>query len=49
VALRHEQGFHFHAGRRLAHMLTFSDAWLEGIPESSVESFADTVNPDHLR
>jgi len=48
VALHPEQGFHFHTGRRLANMLGYSDAWLEGIPESSINSFAGTGNPFSL-
>jgi arsenite methyltransferase len=48
VALRPEQGFHFHTGRPLARMLGYDDAWLEGIPEASIESFAGTGNPFNL-
>jgi SAM-dependent methyltransferase len=40
-----QQGFHFHTGRPLARMLGYRDAWLEGIPETSIESFAGTGNP----
>jgi arsenite methyltransferase len=52
VALRPEQGFHFHTGRPLARMLGYRDEWLEGVHEPSVESFAGTGNPfslGHLR
>ncbi len=45
VALNPQQGFHFHTGRPLAQMLGYRDAWLEGIPEPSIESFAGTGNP----
>jgi SAM-dependent methyltransferase len=45
VALTPQQGFHFHTGRPLAHVLGYPDAWLEGIPEPSIESFAGTGNP----
>lgn len=45
VALSPQQGFHFHTGRPLARMLGYKDAWLEGIPEPSIESFAGTGNP----
>jgi len=45
VALNPQQGFHFHTGRPLAQMLGYRDAWLEGIPETSIESFAGTGNP----
>ncbi len=48
VALKPEQGFHFHTGRSLAHMLGYDDRWLEGIPEGSIESFAGTGNPFSL-
>ncbi len=45
VANNPEQGFHFHTGRRLTRILGYADEWLEGIPESSIESFAGTGNP----
>ncbi len=45
VALKPQQGFHFHTGRPLARMLGYHDRWLEGIPEGSIESFAGTGNP----
>jgi arsenite methyltransferase len=45
VAAHPEKGFHFHTGRPLARMLEYADEWLEGIPESSIESFAGTGNP----
>jgi len=45
VAKNPEQGFHFHTGRRLTRILGYADEWLEGIPESSIESFAGTGNP----
>jgi len=48
VALKPNQGFHFHTGRPLAHMLGYDDQWLEGIPERSIESFAGTGNPFRL-
>jgi arsenite methyltransferase len=48
VALKPEQGFHFHTGRPLARMLGYDDQWLEGIPERSIESFAGTGNPFSL-
>jgi len=40
--------FHFHTGRRLARMLAYDDAWLDGIPEDSIASFAGTGNPFSL-
>ena len=45
VALHPEKGFHFHTGRPLVRMLGYWDAWLAGVPERSVESFAGTGNP----
>ena len=45
VARTPQQGFHFHTGRPLARILGYEDTWLEGIPESSIESFAGTGNP----
>ncbi|MBW8003802.1 MAG: methyltransferase domain-containing protein [Planctomycetes bacterium] len=48
VALDPEKGFHFFIGRPLAQMLGYDEAWLEGIPEASVESFAGTGNPFSL-
>jgi SAM-dependent methyltransferase len=45
VALNPQQGFHFHTGRPLTRMLGYQDSWLEGIPETSIESFAGTGNP----
>ena len=48
VAIHPNQGFHFHTGRPLAHMLGYEDAWLEGIPEQSIASFAGTGNPFSL-
>ncbi len=45
VASHPQKGFHFHTGRPLARMLEYLDEWLEGIPESCIESFAGTGNP----
>ena len=45
VARDPEQGFHFHTGRPLAALLGYQEAWLEGIPEATIESFAGTGNP----
>ena len=39
------RGFHFHTGRPLARLLGYRDEWLDGVPESSIESFAGTGNP----
>lgn len=45
VARSPDQGFHFHTGRPLARLLAYEDAWLEGVPEVSIASFAGTGNP----
>ena len=45
VATEPTRGFHFHTGRPLATLLGYEDAWLEGIPESTIASFAGTGNP----
>ena len=45
VATVPERGFHFHTGRPLARRLDYEDAWLDGVPESTIESFAGTGNP----
>ncbi|HEV7129502.1 MAG TPA: methyltransferase domain-containing protein [Ktedonobacterales bacterium] len=49
VALAPEQGFHFHTGRPLARLLGYEEAWLDAIPDGSLESFAGTGNPFSLR
>src|SRR5205807_1301614 len=46
------RGYHFHTGRPLASILGYHDDWLEGLPEGSIASCADTGNPfriGHLR
>ena len=48
VAANPQKGFHFHTGRPLARMLEYQEEWLEGIPESCIESFAGTGNPFSL-
>jgi len=48
VALDPGRGFHFHTGRTLAAIVGYEEGWLEGIPESSIESFAGTGNPFSL-
>jgi arsenite methyltransferase len=45
VALHPQQGFHFHTGRALAALVGYKDEWVQGIPESALESFAGTGNP----
>lgn len=48
VAAEPGRGFHFHTGRRLACLLGYDDAWLDGIPEPTIASFAGTGNPFSL-
>lgn len=45
VALHPDRGFHFQTGRPLATLLGYREEWLEGVPLSSVASFAGTGNP----
>jgi arsenite methyltransferase len=45
VATEPSRSFHFHTGHPLARMLGYDDAWLEGVPEDSIVSFAGTGNP----
>src|SRR5260370_39736533 len=45
VAQEPEHGFHFLVGRPLARLLGYADAWLDGIPEPTIASFAGTGNP----
>lgn len=45
VATHPDKGFHFHTGRTLAAIVGYEEAWLEGISEKAVESFAGTGNP----
>jgi arsenite methyltransferase len=48
VATEPQRGFHFHTGLPLANLLDYSEEWLKGIPEASIESFAGTGNPFSL-
>jgi SAM-dependent methyltransferase len=45
VALEPGKGFHFHNGRPLAEMLSYSEDDIASLPPSTVESFAGTGNP----
>jgi arsenite methyltransferase len=49
VAEHPELGFHFLVGRPLARVLGYDPAWLKGIPDAAIESFAGTGNPFSLR
>ena len=48
VAADPGRGFHFHTGRPLARLLGYEDAWLVGVPDGSIASFAGTGNPFSL-
>ena len=48
VASEPARGFHFHTGRPLAQILHYEAAWLDGVPEPSIASFAGTGNPFSL-
>jgi len=48
VAQEPEHGFHFFVGRPLARLLGYEDAWLDGVPEATIASFAGTGNPFSL-
>ena len=39
--------FHFHTGLRAAANAGYRDEWLEGLPKSSIASFAGVANPFH--
>ena len=45
VAAEPDRGLHFHTGRSLARILAYDEAWLAGVPEASIASFAGTGNP----
>lgn len=48
VARDPSHGFHFHTGRPLAALLAYQPAWLDGLPEETIASFAGTGNPFSL-
>src|ERR1700694_3670931 len=48
VAQEPEHGFHFFVGRPLGRLLGYDDAWLDGVPEATIASFAGTGNPFSL-
>jgi SAM-dependent methyltransferase len=45
VAEHPGKGFHFHTGRRLTRIVGYKDAWLTGVSERAIETFAGTGNP----
>ena len=42
VAENPTHGFRFHTRRPLTQILSYAEAWLNGIPERTIESFAET-------
>jgi arsenite methyltransferase len=42
-----DASFHFHTGLRAAANAGYLDGWLEGLPKSSIASFAGVANPFH--
>lgn len=48
VALHPDKGFHFHTGRALLKVVEYPEAWVEALPEGTVESFAGVGNPFSL-
>jgi SAM-dependent methyltransferase len=48
VAEHPELGFHFSVGGPLTRILEYDQAWLDGIPEASIDLFAGTGNPFSL-
>src|SRR3989442_7355004 len=47
VAKHPDATFHFHTGLRAAANAGYLDGWLEGLPKSSIASFAGVANPFH--
>lgn len=47
VAEHPDATFHFHTGLRAAANAGYLDGWLEGLPKSSIASFAGVANPFH--
>jgi 2-polyprenyl-3-methyl-5-hydroxy-6-metoxy-1,4-benzoquinol methylase len=45
VATEPERGYHFNTGRSALAMNEYEDAWLEGIPETSIASVSGMGNP----
>ena len=49
VATEPQGDYHFHTGRNLARSLGYNATWLDGIPETTIDSFAGTGNPFRMR
>src|SRR5438128_11149576 len=47
VAKHPDATFHFHTRLRAAANAGYLDGWLEGLPKSSIASFAGVANPFH--
>ena len=47
VVANPDADFHFHTGKRATANAGYLDDWIEGLPESSVTSFAGVANPFH--
>jgi arsenite methyltransferase len=49
VAIKPNDTYHFHTGRRLAARLNYDIAVVDGMPDEAVEAFAGVANPFSLR
>jgi arsenite methyltransferase len=49
VAIKPNDTYHFHTGRRLAARLGYDSAVVDSMPDEAVESFAGVANPFSLR
>src|SRR5262245_44517799 len=49
VAIKPNDTYHFHTGRRLAARLSYDSAVLDSMPDEAVEAFAGVANPFSLR
>ncbi|MEX0991663.1 MAG: methyltransferase domain-containing protein [Actinomycetota bacterium] len=47
VVAKPNSDFHFHTGRVAAERAGYDAAWLDGVPESALGSFAGVANPFH--
>jgi len=49
VAIKPNDTYHFHTGRRLAARLSYDRTVVDGMPDEAVEAFAGVANPFSLR
>jgi SAM-dependent methyltransferase len=49
VAIRPNDEYHFHTGRRLARRLGYDSATVDAMPDKAIEPFAGVANPFSLR